>query len=43
MSHIYENFLRNIKKYPKKIFIYNLEKKFSGSDCYYHLKKQKNL
>ena len=39
MSHIYENFLRNIKKYPKKIFIYTLEKQFSGSDCYYHLKK----
>jgi long-subunit acyl-CoA synthetase (AMP-forming) len=39
MSKIYEGFYRNIKKYPNKIFIYNLKKKFTGKDCLLYLKK----
>ena len=39
MSKIYEGFYRNIKKYPNKIFIYTLKKKFTGKDCLLYLRK----
>ena len=39
MSLIYENFLKNIKRYPNKIFIYDLKKGYSGKDCLGYLNK----
>ena len=39
MSEIYENFYRNTKKNPSKIFIYSLNKNYSGKDCQNLLKK----
>ena len=41
MSEIYENFNKIIKKYPKKIFIYRLNKTYTGKDCEDLLKKTK--
>jgi len=39
MSLIYENFLKNIKRYPNKIFIYDLKKSYSGKVCLGYLNK----
>jgi len=39
MSKIYKRFCRALKKYPNKIFIYSLKKKYSGKDCLLYLKK----
>ncbi len=39
MSLIYKNFLKNIKKHPNKIFIYDLKKSYTGYDCLNYLHK----
>ena len=39
MSAVYDNFYKNIKKYPKKIFIYSINKIYTGRHCYELLKK----
>ena len=39
MSEIYDNFHKNIKKHPNRIFIYSLNKNYKGKDCQNLLKK----
>ena len=43
MSEIYDNFKKIIKKYPKKKFIYNLNKTYTGKNCEDLLKKTKQF
>ena len=43
MSIIYEKFIKAIKAYPDKVFIYDLKNEYSGNYCYQKIKQTENF